>query len=142
MPPWELRFFGFEVPNPFYPAALMPGLTFAALYAWPFLEARFTGDRAPHHLLDRPRDHPLRTAFGTTTLAFYTVMFFASSADLLAKWFLIPVLPLVVVFQVLLVVLPPVVGILTFWLMKALAASGAEWIEVRVEVRRRSRFRT
>jgi ubiquinol-cytochrome c reductase cytochrome b subunit len=126
MPPWELRFFGFEVPNPFYPAALMPGLTFAALYAWPFLEARFTGDRAPHHLLDRARDHPLRTAFGTTTLAFYTVMFFASSADLLAKWFLIPVLPLVVVFQVLLVVLPPVVGILTFWLMKALAASGAE----------------
>jgi ubiquinol-cytochrome c reductase cytochrome b subunit len=126
MPPWELRFLGFEIPNPFYPAALMPGLTFAALYAWPFLEARFTRDHGPHHLLDRARDHPLRTAMGTTTLAFYTVMFFASSADLIAKWFLVPVLPLVTVFQVLLIVVPPVVGFITFKLMKALAASGAE----------------
>jgi ubiquinol-cytochrome c reductase cytochrome b subunit len=126
MPPWELRFFGFEIPNPFYPAALMPGLTFAALYAWPFLEARFTRDYGPHHLLDRARDHPLRTAMGTTTLAFYTVMFFASSADLIAKWFLVPVLPLVTVFQVLLIVVPPFVGFITFKLMKALAASGAE----------------
>ena len=126
MPPWELRFLGFEIPNPFYPAALMPGLTFAALYAWPFLEARFTRDYRPHHLLDRARDHPLRTAMGTTTLAFYTVMFFASSADLIAKWFLVPVLPLVTVFQVLLIVVPPVVGFITFKLMKALAASGAE----------------
>ena len=44
-PAWEIRAFGYEIPNPFYPAVLMPGLTFGALYAWPFLEARFLGHR-------------------------------------------------------------------------------------------------
>ena len=45
MPGWEIRAFGFEIPNPFFPAVLLAGLTFGLLYAWPFLEARFTGDR-------------------------------------------------------------------------------------------------
>jgi ubiquinol-cytochrome c reductase cytochrome b subunit len=54
-PPWELTLFGHLLPNPFAPAVLVPGLTFLGLYAWPFLEARLTGDRQPHQLLDRPR---------------------------------------------------------------------------------------
>ena len=52
---WEIRAFGLEIPNPFFPGVLLPGLTFGLLYAWPFLEARVTGDHAEHHLLDRPR---------------------------------------------------------------------------------------
>ena len=62
MPPWEIRICGFEIPNPFFPGVLLPGITFRLLYAWPFLEARFTRDHAEHHLLDRPRDRPVRTA--------------------------------------------------------------------------------
>ena len=31
--------FGYEIPNPFFPAVLLPGVTFRLLYAWPFLEA-------------------------------------------------------------------------------------------------------
>ena len=65
MPAWELRAFGYEIPNPFFPAVLLPGITFLLLYAWPFLEARFTKDLEPHHLLDRARDHPARTAVGS-----------------------------------------------------------------------------
>ena len=125
-PSWEPRAFGYEIPNPFFPAVLLPGLTFGLLYAWPFLEARFTGDRDAHHLLDRPRDRPVRTALGATTLAFYGVLFVAASNDLIAKWLRVSVLATTNVFRVLLVVLPVLVGYVTYRAMKALAASGAE----------------
>ena len=64
MPAGRSAAFGFEIPNPFFPGVLLAGVTFVLLYAWPFLEARFTGDHAEHHLLDRPRDRPVRTALG------------------------------------------------------------------------------
>ena len=76
---WEIRAFGFEIPNPFFPGVLLAGLTFTLLYAWPLLEARFSKDRDPHNLLDRPRDNPMRTALGAATLSFYILLFFAGS---------------------------------------------------------------
>ena len=33
MPPWEVRIGGFEIPNPFFPGVLLPGITFTLLYA-------------------------------------------------------------------------------------------------------------
>ncbi len=125
-PAWEIRAFGFEIPNPFYPAVLLSGLTFLLLYAWPFLEARFTGDREPHHLLDRPRDRPVRTALGAATLTFYVVIHFAASNDLLAKWLVVPVETVTWWFRVLALALPPVIGYVIYRLMRALAASGAD----------------
>lgn len=74
MPAWEIRLFGYEIPNPFFPAVLMPGLLFGGPYAVPFIEARFTNDRGEHHVLDRPRDRPLRTAIAVASLAFYLVL--------------------------------------------------------------------
>jgi ubiquinol-cytochrome c reductase cytochrome b subunit len=124
-PAWETRAFGFEIPNPFFPAVLMPGATFMLLYAWPFLEARFTRDVAPHHLLDRARDHPMRTALGAATLTFYAVMFFAASNDLISKWFTLSVVSVTWFFRVALVVVPPLVGWAMHRLMTALAVSGA-----------------
>src|SRR5699024_4399371 len=64
MPPWEIRAWGHTVPNLFFPAVLLPGLTFGLLYAYPFIEARLTNDHASHQLLDRPRDRPMRSAIG------------------------------------------------------------------------------
>jgi ubiquinol-cytochrome c reductase cytochrome b subunit len=124
-PPWELRAFGWEIPNPFYPAVLLPGVTFALLYAWPFLEAHFTKDREPHHVLDRARDRPVRTALGAATLTFYTALFLAASNDLLAKMLAVSVETVTAVYQMLTLALPPLAGFLTYRLMKALAASGA-----------------
>ena len=126
MPPWELRAFGYEIPNPFFPAVLLPGITFLLLYAWPFLEARFTKDLEPHHLLDRARDHPARTALGAATLTFYIVLFFAASNDLVAKIMEVRVETVTIVYQVLVLALPPIVGYIVFRLMKGLLASGAE----------------
>jgi ubiquinol-cytochrome c reductase cytochrome b subunit len=126
MPAWELRAFGYEIPNPFFPAVLLPGITFLLLYAWPFLEARFTKDLEPHHLLDRARDHPARTALGAATLTFYVVLFFAASNDLVAKIMEVRVETVTTVYQVLVLALPPIVGYIAFRLMKGLLASGAE----------------
>jgi ubiquinol-cytochrome c reductase cytochrome b subunit len=125
-PPWEIRAFGFEIPNPFYPAILLPGLTFNLLYLWPFLEARLTGDREPHHLLERARDHPVRTTLGITGLSFYLVLFAAASNDLLSKWIKVPVETITNVYRLLLFLIPPIAGFVTYRLMKALQRTGVE----------------
>ncbi|MGH2735617.1 MAG: cytochrome bc1 complex cytochrome b subunit [Actinomycetota bacterium] len=125
-PAWEIRAFGYEIPNPFFPAVLLPGATFTLLYLWPFIEARFTRDYEAHHLLDRARDRPLRTALGCATLTFYIVLFTAASNDLLAKWSRIPVESFTWAFRISLLVLPPLVGFVVHRLMRALKQSRAE----------------
>jgi ubiquinol-cytochrome c reductase cytochrome b subunit len=69
------------VPNPFWGGALFPLIVLGVLMAWPWLEARFTGDHEFHNVLDRPRDAPGRTAFGAAFLLWVFLIFFAGSAD-------------------------------------------------------------
>ncbi len=45
-PAWRVHLFGHTIPEVFWPGVVVPTLTFALLYAWPFLEARVTGDQA------------------------------------------------------------------------------------------------
>jgi ubiquinol-cytochrome c reductase cytochrome b subunit len=122
MPSWEIRVAGFEIPNPFFPGVLLPGLTFTVLYAWPWIEQRFTKDRAEHHLLDRPRDRPLRTALGVGVLTFYVLLFIAGGDDVIAAHFDLSVNDLVYVFRVLVLVVPVVAGFVTYRLCKELSA--------------------
>jgi ubiquinol-cytochrome c reductase cytochrome b subunit len=124
-PPWEIRAFGFEIPNPFFPAVALAGLTFLGLYIWPFLEAWATADHSEHHLLARPRDHPFRSALGAATLSFYAVLFFAASNDLLAKWLKVPVSDVTVFFQVAVFAVPVLVFLVIRRLLRSLARSGA-----------------
>ncbi len=126
MPAWEVRAFGFELPNPFFAGVLLPGLTFGLLYAWPFLEARFTKDRDEHHLLDRPRDRPMRTALGVATLAFYAVLFLAGGSDVLATEFALSVNKLIWSTRVSLFVVPVAAGLVAHRLCRDLAARDAE----------------
>ena len=65
---------GYTISELFWPGIVLPGVTFALLYAWPFIEARVTGDRLEHHLLDSPRERPVRTAIGVGVLTFYIVL--------------------------------------------------------------------
>jgi len=124
MPHWEARAFGFELPNPFFPGVLLPGITFGLLFAWPFLEERFSKDLAPHNLLDRPRDRPLRTAIGVGVLTFYIVLFAAGADDVIATTVHLSVNALIWTFRVLVLVLPPVTGVVAYWLCRDLARSG------------------
>jgi ubiquinol-cytochrome c reductase cytochrome b subunit len=106
MPPWEVHLFGYEIPNPFFPGVVLPAVTFLLLFLWPWIEARFTGDREVHHLLDRPRDRPVRTAFGAAALAFYGVLFIAGSSDVISVWSHLSVNLLLRILQALVVLAP------------------------------------
>ncbi len=121
MPAWEVRALGYEIPEPFVPGALLPGLTFALLYLWPYLEARMTGDRAEHHLLDRPRDRPVRTALGVATITFYVVLFLAGGSDLLATTFEVSLNRLTWAFRVLALAGPPAAGYVAWRVCRDLA---------------------
>jgi ubiquinol-cytochrome c reductase cytochrome b subunit len=123
-PNWEIRVGGYAVPNPFFPTVLLPSVTFGLLYAWPFLEARFTGDRASHNLLDRPSDRPVRTALGATALTFYALLLFAGSNDLIAKLAKVSVGGVTWTFRILVVTVPPVVGFVVYRLMAGIRRSG------------------
>ena len=123
-PNWEIRAFGFEVPNPFFPAVLIPGVTFGFLYLWPWLERWVTRDTGPHHLLDRPRDRPVRSALGALTLTFYGVLFVAASNDVIAHWTGIDIADINRIFRILLFSLPPIVGYATYRLFRSLRDAG------------------
>jgi ubiquinol-cytochrome c reductase cytochrome b subunit len=124
-PAYEIRAFGFEVPAPFFPAVLLAGITFGLLYAWPGLEAIFTDDRRPHHLLDRPRDRPVRTSLGVATLSFYTVLTLAASNDVIATTFGLSVNAVLITFRVLSIVVPPIAALTTYRLCCDLQARDA-----------------
>jgi ubiquinol-cytochrome c reductase cytochrome b subunit len=106
MPPWEIRAFGYEIPNPFFPGVLLPGVLFTLLYLAPFIEARKNKDRAEHHLLDRPRDRPVRTAIGVSALAFYLVLLGSASGDVLSTSFGLSVNTVIWMGRIALVALP------------------------------------
>ena len=113
-PAWETRFGGYEIPAPFYPAVLLAGITFGLLYAWPFLEAKFTSDHVEHHLLDRPRNRPVRTCMGTATLTFYSVLTLAGSTDVIATTFGLSVNAVLIGCRVAALFLPPLVALVTY----------------------------
>jgi ubiquinol-cytochrome c reductase cytochrome b subunit len=75
------------VPNAFWGGALFPLVVFGALYLWPRLEKRFSGDHSFHNLLERPRDNPLRTALGCAFVTWVALVFIAGSADRVTVYF-------------------------------------------------------
>jgi ubiquinol-cytochrome c reductase cytochrome b subunit len=85
MPGYELHLFGYTLlPNPFVGGVLFPLAVFGFLYLWPTIERRRTGDTAYHHLLQRPRENPWRTAVGAAFFTWVAVVFVAGSSD---RWF-------------------------------------------------------
>lgn len=120
MPEWETRIGWFTIPNPFWGGVLLPGITFGLLYAWPWLEARITKDHREHHVLDRPRDRPWRTALGVATLTFYTILGFAGADDVLAVALGVSLNAILNAYRVLLIVVPPVAGFIAFRLCREL----------------------
>jgi len=84
---------------------------FLVVVGYPHLEQRITGDHADHHLLDRPRDTPVRTGIGVAGLVFYGTLWAAGSADLMATQFHLSFNAVIHVLQVV-VLAGPGVGFL------------------------------
>ncbi|MGW2568426.1 cytochrome bc1 complex cytochrome b subunit [Streptomyces sp. NPDC001537] len=84
MPGWELNFWGHTLElGVFIPFTLFP-LLLLALGLYPFLEAWITGDKREHHILDRPRNMPVRTGLGAAWLALYVVLLIGGGNDIVA----------------------------------------------------------
>jgi ubiquinol-cytochrome c reductase cytochrome b subunit len=114
MPPIEPTAFGYTIfPNPFFGGLLVPGVVFGFLFLWPAIERRVTRDRAVHHLLDRPRDNPWRTAIGAAVFTFIALIFLAGAADRIFVSFGIDYGTQVWIFRLAVFVLPAIVYVLT-----------------------------
>src|SRR6476620_2383962 len=85
MPGWETHLFGFTLSwNVFLPIIVLPGLMFTILLMLPFVESWITGDKRDHHLLQRPRNAPTRTAVMASLMTFYGLMWAAGGNDIIA----------------------------------------------------------
>ena len=88
MPGWETELFGFTLSwNVFLPGLVAPGIIFGAVLMYPFIEAWITGDKREHHLLQRPRNAPTRTAFLVSMMTLYGLLWAAGGNDILAVVF-------------------------------------------------------
>ncbi|PJJ55070.1 cytochrome b [Compostimonas suwonensis] len=76
------------------------------VFMYPFLEAWITGDKREHHILDRPRNAPTRTAIGAAGVTFYAVMWAAASSDIIATHFHLTMESVIYTLQALLILGP------------------------------------
>ncbi|WP_345010202.1 cytochrome bc complex cytochrome b subunit [Streptomyces shaanxiensis] len=84
MPGWEINAWGHTLePGVFIPFSLFP-LILLALGVYPFVEAWITGDKREHHILDRPRNMPVRTGLGAAWLSLYAVLLIGGGNDIVA----------------------------------------------------------
>lgn len=123
-PGWDITIaHRYRIPAGFWPAVVFPALTFLALYVWPFVEKRFTGDRRGHHVLERPRDRPARSAFGMAVLTFYGVLLLAGSQDIIASEMNTTIQPITWTLRIAVFVLPITVGLISFAVFRDLHRS-------------------
>ena len=84
MPGWEIAFWGHTLAlDNLIPLLAGVGL-FLAMGAYPFIESWVTGDDRDQHLLDRPRNRPVRTGLGVAWISFYLVALIGAANDIIA----------------------------------------------------------
>jgi quinol---cytochrome-c reductase cytochrome b subunit len=85
MPGIESTFFGYTISwNVMLPILILPVVMFIILMLLPFLEAWITGDKREHHLLQRPRNAPTRTATMVALMTMYGLFWAAGGNDIIA----------------------------------------------------------
>lgn len=120
-PNWEWTGWGHTVPWMIFGAVVVfPLLTFAFMYAWPWLEGWFMRDDLNHHLLVPPRYRPVHTAIGTGFFSIYFVLLVASGDDVLSKFLGVALNDMVWAFRVGVVVVPILVALVTYRICKDL----------------------
>jgi ubiquinol-cytochrome c reductase cytochrome b subunit len=132
MPPLELHFWGMTVPNQFWPSVFLPGLIFAVLYAWPFIDRRLTGDYGAHHVAAAPTSSPRRFTIGVVVITFLSVLLVASGEEAIVMWTGVPVGTIRVVLRVAALALPVVTGFIAWRVARGrLPAMGATEEEIK-----------
>ena len=121
LPGWlEITAFGYTFsPNIALGALVLLPLVYMVLGAYPFVERFVTKDDREHHLLDRPRNAPVRTGIGMAGITAYTVFMFAAGNDIIAIKLGMSINDITHFFRIALFVLPPIV----FWVTKRICLS-------------------
>ena len=89
------------------------GLLFGVMAIYPFVEAWVTGDKSEHHILDRPRNTPTRTAFGVAAMTCYAMLWIGGGNDLVATTFGVSLNAVTYVLRVAVFVAPVIAFLLT-----------------------------
>ena len=113
-PPLETHAFGHTISwNILIPGLILPGIMFTGLALYPFIEQWATGDKREHHLLDRPRNTPNRTAIGAMALTFTLVSLINGGNDIIATTFHLTINQMMWFARISVIVLPPLAFIIT-----------------------------
>ena len=84
-PGWESVIFGYTISwNVMMPILIVPPMMLVVLMLLPFIEGWITGDKRDHHLLQRPRNAPTRTAVMVALMTFYGLAWAAGGNDIIA----------------------------------------------------------
>ncbi|MGA9747646.1 MAG: cytochrome b N-terminal domain-containing protein, partial [Nocardioides sp.] len=114
MPPLETHAWGVTIAWSILIPLLVPLVLLLIVMLLPFVEAWVTGDRREHHLLQRPRDVPARTAFMVSLITFYGLAWIAGGNDILATTLHLSINQITYGLRVLIFLGP----ILAFWITK------------------------
>ncbi|NGO10517.1 cytochrome bc complex cytochrome b subunit [Streptomyces sp. HC44] len=87
MPGWEINIAGHTLVLGVFIPLLLFGVFLMMIAAYPFIESWITGDKREHHILDRPRNAPTRTAFGVAWITGYMIMLIGGGNDIVATSF-------------------------------------------------------
>ncbi|MEV4350215.1 ubiquinol-cytochrome c reductase cytochrome b subunit [Actinoplanes sp. NPDC049596] len=112
MPNWQIYIGDYSIPPLFWPAGVGLGVIFTLPMLWPWLEARKSGDKRIHNLLERPRDNPERVGIGAMAFTFFLVATISGANDVIADKFHISLNAMTWAGRLGLIIGPP----LMYWL--------------------------
>ncbi|ASY35353.1 MULTISPECIES: cytochrome bc1 complex cytochrome b subunit [Streptomyces] len=87
MPGWEINLWGHTLVLGVFIPLVVFGLVLGAMAVYPFIESWVTGDKREHHILDRPRNAPVRTGLGVAWVTMYMITLVGGGNDLWATHF-------------------------------------------------------
>ncbi len=97
-----IHIFGHPIPALFWPGIVMPTIVLGVLVAWPWIDARITGDAASHDVLVPASRAPWRTGVGVGFLFAAVVLTFAAGDDQQALMLHVPLGALLTFYRIVL----------------------------------------
>jgi ubiquinol-cytochrome c reductase cytochrome b subunit len=111
---WDISIFDYVIPMGVMVPLVVSLLFLGLVAAYPFIENWVTKDKREHHVLDRPRNAPTRTAIGAAGVTFYAVLWAGASTDLIATNFQMSLNQVLLAMQIMLLIGPAI----AYWVAK------------------------
>ncbi len=118
-PGWEVVLWNHTYSFNILAPMIVIGVFILLVLLYPFIEIWVTGDKREHHIADRPRNAPVRTAIGAAGVSFYAVLWAAGGSDVIATHFHLTIEAVTHSLQALLIIAP----IIAFWITKRVCIS-------------------